>query len=342
MSKKKERREAARLRDLEHHAQPTQTAAEHRPAVPEPVSVGVIAKLKHIYESKYKVLLFVAFAIVGLAILQIIAQAAMTGSFLTKGVSLKGGITVTVPDVVHDSVQVEQKLRERFGAYDLGVRVLSAAGVQNSLVIDADITDEKEIRAFTDEVAAALEVDRKALSVEIMGSALGESFFAEALIAVVIAFVLMGIVVFITFRTFAPSMMVITSAVSDIIIAVALTNIWGVKVGTAGIAAFLMLIGYSVDTDILLTTRVLRRKEESAMAAVYSAMKTGALMTFTTIAAVVVGLVFSQSEVLKQIMLILLFGLIADLLMTWIVNAGILRWYLEKKGKWGGSGGGSA
>ncbi len=334
MSKKKERREAARLRDIAHQVHQIQPEAEQKPATLAPM--GTIARLKHFYESKYMTLFFVALAIVGLAIIQIIAQVAMTGDFLTKGVSLKGGITVTVPDITNDAAQVERGLRERFGAYDLSVRALSQAGVQNGLVFDADITDERDMDAFMDEVAGLLDVDRQTLSVEIIGSALGESFFAEALIAVFIAFLLMGIVVLITFRTLAPSVMIIAAAASDIIIALALTNLFGVKVSTAGIAAFLMLIGYSVDTDILLTTRVLRRKDESAMDALYSAMKTGVLMTGTTIAAVLVGLIFSQSEVLKQIMLILLFGLVADLLTTWFINTGILRWYLEKKGKWSG------
>jgi preprotein translocase subunit SecF len=44
-------------------------------------------------------------------------------------------------------------------------------------------------------------------------------------------------------------------------------------------------------------------------------------------------LVFTQSEVLKQIMTILLIGLVVDLINTWIQNAGILRWYVEKKEK---------
>lgn len=333
MSKKKERREAARLKGMERQSA-SEEHIQHAHHVPKKAPQGMKAKLMHFYETKYMMLLFVAFAIVGLAVLQIGVQTVMTGDFLTKGVSLKGGITVTVPNIYDDSASVEQSLRSQFSAYDLNVRALSQAGVQNGLIIDADITDDEDINAFTRAIADTLGVDKKSLSIEIIGSALGESFFQETLFAVAIAFILMGLVVLITFRVLAPSMMIVLAAVSDILIALALTNLFGIKVSTAGIAAFLMLIGYSVDTDILLTTRILRRKDESAMDALYSAMKTGVFMTCTTIVAVTVGLIFSQSEVLKQIMLILLFGLIADLMTTWFMNAGILRWYLEKKGLW--------
>jgi len=53
-------------------------------------------------------------------------------------------------------------------------------------------------------------------------------------------------------------------------------------------------------------------------------------MTLTTIAAILAGLVFSVSPVLKQIMSILLIGLILDIIFTWIQNVGIMRIYLEK------------
>ena len=50
-----------------------------------------------------------------------------------------------------------------------------------------------------------------------------------------------------------------------------------------------------------------------------------------SLAALTVVLVLTQSDVLKQIMLILLIGLLADIINTWIQNAGILRWYMEGK-----------
>jgi preprotein translocase subunit SecF len=75
----------------------------------------------------------------------------------------------------------------------------------------------------------------------------------------------MGLVVFFYFRSIAPSLAVILEAFSDIIVTLAIFNLTGIKLSTAGIAAFLMLIGYSVDTDILLSTRVLKRKDGTVM-----------------------------------------------------------------------------
>lgn len=132
-----------------------------------------------------------------------------------------------------------------------------------------------------------------------------------------------------------PSIAVIVSAFADILIPLAIINAVGMNVSSAGIVAFLMLVGYSVDTDILLTTRVLKRKKDSINSAIYGAFKTGTTMTLTSIVAVAVALsiVYNFGSILNQIFTILLIGLSVDLLNTWITNASLIKWYSEKRKK---------
>ena len=168
-------------------------------------------------------------------------------------------------------------------------------------------------------------------SIETLGPSLGASFFKQTMIAIVIAFVFMALVVFWYFRTFVPSSAVVLAAFSDILVTLAVVDLFGMKISSAGIAAFLMLIGYSVDTDILLSTRVLKKKEGSVMSRIHSAMRTGLTMNLTTMAAVSIALILSNSQTISQIMTIILIGLFVDMVMTWIQNVAILRLYLEKK-----------
>jgi len=285
--------------------------------------------LKRIYRKQYKKLLIIPVMLLVLALVQIGLQTAATGDFLNKGVSLKGGLTVTI-ETDADIIKLESYLNDNFHDADISVRKISSTGTQIGVIIEAsDIESEALISSLEDK----LNIDRDEYSIEVMGSSLGASFFKETFRALILAFVFMGIVVFIYFRIPVPSIAVILSAFSDIIVTLAVVNVMGMKLSTAGIAAFLMLIGYSVDTDILLSTRVLKRKGGEVLNRVFKAMKTGLTMSITTIVAVIVALIFSQSEVLKQIMTILLIGLFVDLINTWIQNAGILRWYVNKKRK---------
>ena len=168
----------------------------------------------------------------------------------------------------------------------------------------------------------------------------GKRYLEQAITAVLIAFLMMAIVVLFVFKTPVPSFAVVLSAFSDIVIATACMNIVGMELSLGTIAALLMLIGYSVDSDILLTTKILRGRGE-LNEKVRSAMKTGLTMTATTIAAVfamffvasVLPLAspFPPIPMLRDISAVLLFGLFADLMNTWMLNAGILRWYVTWK-----------
>lgn len=286
-----------------------------------------------IYEHEYKKLAIIPIVMLVLAFIAIGINVVQTGDFMNKGVSLKGGITITVPsDEPIDILELETILYSAFPQADMNIREISELGTVKGVMIEADIGPE-ERTSLISVIEAALNVDSSNYSVEEVGPSLGSSFFKQTMIAILIAFLFMGLVVFAYFKTFIPSIAVILAAFSDIVVTLAIVNIIGMKISTAGIAAFLMLIGYSVDTDILLSTRVLRRKEGTVMSRIYSAMKTGLTMNLTTIIAVSIALIISDSEVIRQIMTIILIGLLVDIINTWIQNVSILRLYLEKKSK---------
>jgi preprotein translocase subunit SecF len=144
----------------------------------------------------------------------------------------------------------------------------------------------------------------------------------------------MAIVVFISFRIFVPSVAVVLSAFADIVMTAGAMNVIGIPLTLPTTAALLMLIGYSVDSDILLTMRVLKRqgKLDEKLA---GAFHTGIIMTTTAIAAVAAMWVVSwvgQIQTINMIASVLLLGLVFDILNTWLTNAGIIKWYVTKKG----------
>lgn len=294
-----------------------------------------LSGIKNIYENQYKKLLIIPFALLIIAIILIGIKVASTGDFINRDISLKGGVTITIPTKQEIDVStLENAISLEFPNTDAAVKSISQFGRQTGVIIEADILEDDVNRLIN---SIENELNRKLTqndySVEIVGSSLGASFFREIISALGIAFIFMSIVVFLYFRSFVPSAAVILAVFSDIIVTLAIVNILGLKISAAGIAAFLMLIGYSVDTDILLSTRLLKRKEGTEMERIYGAIDTGLTMTLTTLVAVTIGLIFTQSEVIRQIMIILIIGLLVDMINTWIQNVGILRIYLERKAR---------
>lgn len=130
-----------------------------------------------------------------------------------------------------------------------------------------------------------------------------------------------------------PSLAVILCAFVDILMTLAVVDYLGMTLSSAGIIAFMMLIGYSVDTDILMTTRLLKKKEGHVNERLYGAFKTGLTMSLTSIAAVGVSLfvIKDYSGTLSQIFTILLIGIGFDIFNTWVTNASLLKWYMGVK-----------
>src|SRR3989338_554794 len=289
------------------------------------------------FMAHYKKIFYIPFLVTLVALFLLYQNYTQTGDIFTKDISLKGGLTFTfITDKSPDIAALEAALAPVLAPHELNIRTLRS-GAGTGFIVESDLQDPS--RETVEGMIAAVEgvlgekLDESKYSLESVGSSLGESFFQQTFKAMVIAFLFIGIVVFIIFRSLLPSVAVMLSTFSNIVTTMAVADLFGMRIGTAGIAAFLMLIGYSIDTEILLNTRLLKRKDESLRSAFASAFKTGMMMTFTTLTAVAVSLIFIQNEVIRQIMLILFIGLVADLLNTWLQNASLIIWHAEHEEK---------
>jgi len=287
-------------------------------------------KIAKFHDKNYKLLLLIPAIILVFSFAYMFVFYSNTGDFMNKDISLTGGTSVTVYEKLDlDDLKIElSKDLESVNTreiYDLVTRE------QKAVIIETKSDGEKTREVLEDFLGYELTEENS--SFEFTGSSLSESFFKQLLIAILLAFIFMAIVVFIIFRTFVPSAAIILAAFADIFMTLTVFNLFGFKMSSAGIVAFLMLIGYSVDTDILLTTRILKRHEESLNKKILGAFKTGMTMTLTSLLAITFALVIvrSFSLVLTQIFTILVIGLSFDILNTWITNVSILKWYEKRK-----------
>ncbi len=286
---------------------------------------------KNWHDKYYKVLFLIPLILIFLSLFYIVGNYQRTGDFFKKDISLTGGTSITI----YKSIPASQIKKDLGGKLtNLDVREIYDFGTneQKALVIETTLGWDDSKKILENYLGFEL-VEGKNSDIEFTGSILGQSFYQQLLIAILIAFAFMAIVVFIIFRTFVPSSAVIISAFADILMTLAFVDLFGMKMSTAGIVAFLMLIGYSVDTDILLTTRMLKRDEGTLNQRIFGAFKTGTTMTLTSFFAILMALlvVRSFSIVLTQIFTILVIGLGFDLLNTWVTNVSILKMYVERK-----------
>lgn len=243
----------------------------------------------------------------------------LTGTPVALGFEFTGGTTIQFTAEDASTGDVEELLAE----YE--TESIRSVGFGDDVEVQTQMDDTSEMEDVIEEEYG----DGAIQSVETRSAQFGGDTQQEALLGVTIAFVGMGILVALMFRTFVPSVAVLASAFSDIMIPLALMNVFGIELTLGAVAALLMIIGYSVDSDILLNNHILKR-HGSFYESAYRAMRTGVSMTLTSIAAMATMAVVARYlgiPLLDDIALILVFGLAADLMNTYLLNMSLLRWY---------------
>jgi preprotein translocase subunit SecF len=247
---------------------------------------------------------------------------ATTGTLLTPGMDFSGGTAVTL--FTADSPDM---LRETFSGYPL-------------ISVDGGINDGKYLKfgpmddAGFQSLAALITERYPDAKIDQIGASFGKTLQGQASIALLISFIGMAIVVFVAFRALIPAGAVVFCALTDIIMTAAVMTLVGIELSLPTTAALLMLIGYSVDSDILLTMRVLKRQGRLSEK-LSGAFRTGIIMTTTTLAAIAAMWVVAavgQITVIRDIASVLIIGLSLDMMNTWLTNAGIIKWYMQKGG----------
>jgi len=259
-------------------------------------------------------------------IITIIALAILATNGLNESVDLKGG-TIATLQLQKSISQDELKSLIETGLNTSDVTINSFNNNQATVTIGT----EADANTFTNLMNGTASI----LSYRSVGAVLSSTALTQVIYTLIFAFIFMSVTVFIVFRNFVPSIAVILAALSDIIIAAGGMSLFGIPLSLASVGALLLLIGYSVDTDILLTTRVLKRREGTVTERAINAMKTGFTMAAAAIGSmvalyVIVLFFIPSAATLQNIAEVLMIGLVADVLATWLMNLGILRWYLER------------
>ena len=269
-----------------------------------------------------KQLVIIPLLLLALSLVLLALNTSATGLPVTPGIDFSGGTAVTL--VTSDS---KEQLQATFAGYPL---IDIGEGIGKGKFLKFGTMDDAMYKSLSSLISQKYP-DSK---VDQIGESFGKTLQSQAIIAMIMSFIGMSIVVFLSFRTFVPSAAVVLSAFADMAMTAAAMNVIGIPLTLGTTAALLMLIGYSVDSDILLTNRVLKRQGK-LNDKLQGAFRTGIIMTSTTFAAATAMFLvswFGQVLIIREISAVLLLGLVADVLNTWLTNAGILKWYVQKGG----------
>ena len=240
----------------------------------------------------------------------------------------KGGTQVQVrglenaPDIGGVEIAVENLL----GA---DVDVIKVSGFDFDLETDRSLA-ENERAELENLVIGWLGVGEEKVHAYPMGSEITSIYKGQARNAVIGAVVAMAVIIFIVFRHRFAVGAILLSVGLDMVGVLGCMVLFGIELSLASVAGLLLLIGYAVDTNILLSTRVLKRVGGEAREHAASAMRTGLTMSGTTLLVLVALNLFTTAQALDQLSAVLICGVFVDIFNTWFLNAGLLLWYTQK------------
>ena len=255
------------------------------------------------------------------------ASYSSTGEFLHKDIDLSGGVQLTVHySKKLDVPAMEDALKKELSTKDIRIRTSTdpTTGVQKTISIEAGVSDEKPLEAAVGKyLGMTLSNDNRSISQ--FNPAMAASFWAQVQRAFVWAFALMSLLIFFYFRNVRASVSLIFPTMLNMFVSIGLMSFFGVSLSLATFAAIMMLLGYGIDSNIVLANNVLKKHEGTVDERIANARRTGFTMVGTTFAALGAMYFFSTSPVLQSISLVLMLGLVADLVNTWVLNVYLLK-----------------
>lgn len=271
----------------------------------------------------------------------LVLAAILAAAIFVRGVPMsmefKGGTLIRVRELENspDAGAIEPRIKEFLGAEvdvkstEDRTRLTGKFGLDVETGKVLSDNDKAQLREILSEEFGVV----GSYSAESAGPIITSVYKEQAQWAVIAAVIAMAVLLFTTFRHGLTVGVILLCIGLDMLGVVGCMAAFEVPLSLASVAGMLMLVGYLVDTHILLSVRVLKRLGGEVRERMADAMKTGLMMSGTTLIAVAAINVITITPALYQLTAVLIFGILVGIINTWFLNAGMVLWYAERQKK---------
>ncbi len=242
--------------------------------------------------------------------------------WLNLGIDFQGGTKITVPFEKEVSVsQIRSFLSSKDELSQLSDSKLQSAANSQIIYINtkADVgEDEVLLSNLRESLSANFAVTEEQISINSVGQQISQEFQTKAMQAIGLA--LLVILIYISWRfRLRYAVGAVSAVIHDVTIALAIFAVLGIEINLPTIAAFLTIVGYSLNDTIVYFDRMRENsgkraaRQESTFSLINKSINQSlsrTLSTSTTTFIPVIALVLFGGPVLKAFSLALLIGVI--------------------------------
>ncbi len=260
-------------------------------------------------------------ALIIISLIGIFLVYSKSGDLFLKDIDLKGGTSLTL--IFNESLPIEKIepiIKQKLDSFIISSSK-TIEGYTSIKILSEKNVDASEIIAFLNS-NGIYPIEH---SLEFVGPELGNVFFSQVSLLLTVAYFLLFLITLYIYKRFIISITIIFSSLMNILAVFGIMNLLNQKISFAGFSSLLMLIAFTIDSNVLLATKVFSAKAEEF----YEQYKKGLITCLTTdlglIISMMIVLILTNSPFLINIAQIQIIGFISDILNTWILNAAMLE-----------------
>jgi preprotein translocase subunit SecF len=169
------------------------------------------------------------------------------------------------------------------------------------------------------------------ISIQQYSSLVGDLIFNQFLFFVTLAMILAAFVIFIAFRVSNTTLNIISTILFDVIGLLAILSITKYPIGANGFIAMLMILGFAIDNNVVLSTNMIKEKDKPFIERVKMSFRVGMLMEIIALYTLLLLYFIVPDPSVKEFAFVLSTATILDLIYYLIGNIPLYKYFEVKK-----------
>ncbi|BBL45492.1 preprotein translocase subunit SecF [Nanobdella aerobiophila] len=169
------------------------------------------------------------------------------------------------------------------------------------------------------------------ISIQQYSSIVGNLIFNQFAQFVIIVMMLSGFIIFLAYRISNVTLNIISTIAFDILGLLTVLSLTGYPIGANGFIAMLMILGFAIDNNVVLSTNIVKEKEKTFLERIKMSFRVGMAMEIIALYALIILYLIVPEPSVKEFSLVLSIGIIFDLLYYLIGNIPIYKYFEHRK-----------
>ena len=290
------------------------------------------------FVGKKKISQIVAGAVIALGLVVMVVNAASGKRALNFSMEFLGGTSTTVgfeKDYTLDELDNEVKPVVMDVTGDANVSMQQVVG-STEVVIKTRTLSVDERQKLTDSLSENFGIDSASITTENISATVGAEMRNDAILAVVVAVVLMLLYIFIRFKDMRFATSAVIALIHDVLVTLAAYAILRISVGNSFIAVMLTILGYSINSTIVIFDRIRENLQtankgtnlaELVNASINRTLTRSIYTNLTTLASILVLYIVGVTSI-KEFTLPMMVGIVAGTFSSVFLTGPL--WYLMR------------